>query len=685
MTSTREPYRDDIHQPPSYEGLEVHSDQSDIPPIDNFCLERFEWQVQSGQTETAARELVFLLRQLDGHYGNWGAAFSAYAPGQRGENVNTHLCTRLAGSITTLFSHPGFSVSDEGYVQLMDLHRWLALIFAVSSYGHGDHIIRNINAAGGGRVDPLTLNASNLRLFCLCYYPDSQIALQPALLWQYDKQTVARLFFALLSPRALPTQAAHEKREHLLDWLPEHLCELGTLDFLPTAVLHDVYMHCSYADLDEKHQIKYHLNQLIRQTLLTQGYEDRAVAIQRKPGGNIEGAPKPVMVIVLEWFTSQHSVYRTHSRALLALREHFTVHAIALKIAVDDVSMEVFDECHRIESDTALWQAYELVKEINPSVILYAGVGMFPFTIYLSNLRLAPLQLVGLGHGASTFCDQMDGFVVEEDFIGSESCFYEPVIKIPADGMPFVPPAHVERQRSVRTAFALRQQDIWPKALPVRVAVCASIMKVNPGFLSTLADIEHRSRVPVQFCFYMGFAHGLTLDYLRSAIQTFLPQAEVNAHMSVQDYQQALNSCELFANPFPYGNMNGVVDVVRQGLPGVCLSGAEIHTHIDAGLFRRLGLPEILIAQDKESYIQAVLKLLQEHDWRERLQQELQANDVEKVLFEGEPTKFAKVVWDISKNHSQTQVPRPEGVTFMGRAKMTSSDNKTHHNTGEAT
>ncbi|EBB0104828.1 cobalt ABC transporter permease, partial [Salmonella enterica] len=109
--------------------------------------------------------------------------------------LNRQLCTRIAGAVTTLFSRQDFTVSDGGYVQLMDLHRWLALIFAVSLYRHADHIIRNINAAGGGGVvDPLTLNSHNLRLFCLCYFPDSQIALQPDVLWQYDRRTVARLF-----------------------------------------------------------------------------------------------------------------------------------------------------------------------------------------------------------------------------------------------------------------------------------------------------------------------------------------------------------------------------------------------------------------------------------------------------------------------------------------------------------
>ncbi|EHC5874503.1 cobalt ABC transporter permease, partial [Salmonella enterica subsp. enterica serovar Eastbourne] len=412
-----------------------------LPQPDNFNLEQFEYQVTQADTESAARMLLFMLTQLDRHYGQWGPQFSAYAPGVADTGLNRQLCTRIAGAVTTLFSRPDFTVSDGGYVQLMNLHRWLALIFAVSSYGHADHIIRNINAAGGGVVDPLTLNGHNLRLFCLCYFPDSQIALQPDVLWQYDRRTVARLFLALISGRALPTSAAHGRREQLLAWLPDRLAELDSLDFLPTAVLHDVYMHCSYADLTEKHRIKRSLNDLIRRSLLAGDFKDIAVGDNRgqtaTDAPEVQGPPKkPVMLVVLEWFTSQHSVYRTHSRALAALRGHFIVHAVGLDTAVDAVSRQVFDVFHPVSTDTALPQAYALAGELRPDVMLYAGIGMFPFTIYLSNLRLAPLQLVGLGHGASTFCGQINGFVIEEDLVGEESCFSETVIRVPADAMP---------------------------------------------------------------------------------------------------------------------------------------------------------------------------------------------------------------------------------------------------------
>lgn len=624
------------------------SDDPEMTNPERFNLEQFEYLATQNDVEAAARMLRLLLEQLDRHYGQWGPVFSGYAPGVSLPDMNRHVCTRIAGAITALFSRPDFTVSERGYVQLMNLHRWLALIFAVSSYGHADHIIRNINAAGGGVVDPLTLNGHNLRLFCLCYYPDSQITLQPDVLWQYDRQTVARLFLALISGRALPTPAAHSKRELLLTWLPEHLGDLTSLDFLPTAVLHDVVMHCSYADLKEKHKVKQHLNRLMR-LHMSQADFSSCLPVEAPPSRN-----KPVLVIVLEWFTCQHSIYRTHSTTMRALREHFHVTGIGQTGSTDEVTRKVFDEYIEVEPASAVHDIVVRLAELRPDVVYYPSVGMFPLTIYLTNLRLAPVQLMALGHPATTYSDCIDGVLVEEDYLGDPGCFSERVYPVPKDALPYLPPENVRKTLPERSSFEGRQKAAWPFELPVRIAVCASVMKVNPGFLGALAEISKRSRVPVQFCFYMGFAQGLTLDYLRDAIHTVLPDAEVNAHMPVQDYQAALNSCELFANPFPFGNTNGLVDTVRQGLPGVCLSGPEVHSHIDEGLFRRLGLPEELIAADRESYIRAVLRLAEEHDWREMLQRQLLDNDVEQVLFRGHPEKFAGVVRDIFETRHNT-------------------------------
>ncbi len=57
-------------------------------------------------------------------------------------------------AITALFSRPGFRVSDGGFAELMDYHRWLAIIFAVSDYRHGDHTIRATRPGGRGGCPP---------------------------------------------------------------------------------------------------------------------------------------------------------------------------------------------------------------------------------------------------------------------------------------------------------------------------------------------------------------------------------------------------------------------------------------------------------------------------------------------------------------------------------------------------
>lgn len=593
-----------------------------------FQLERFEWLVNTQDTEAAGRELVFLLSQLDQQYGEWGSQVSTLAPGQA-QILNVHLCTRLAGAITTLFSRPDFNLSQEGYRGLMGVHRWLAMIFAVSTYRNADHIIRNRNAAGGGLSNPLTINDSNIYLFCLCYFPDSDIPLALDVLWQYNRDVVVMLFFTLLSGRALPTPASHAKREQLLAWLPEKLNTLSSMDFLPKRVLHDVYMHCSYADLPQKHQIKAAMSRLLRAELLNNGFDE----LPSPPVGR----QKPVLIVVLEWFSRQHSIYRTHSTTMRALRNRYEVVGIAQPGATDEETQGVFDRFEEIPAGNIVRGAYDIIKREQPDIIYYPSVGMFPLTMYLVNIRLAPLQLMALGHPATTHSPCIDGVLVEEDYVGDQSCFSEPLLLLPADGMPYIPPQGVKRTPPPKRAVKQSHER-------VRVAVCASVMKINPGFLDTLAEITRRSRRPVQFCFYMGFAKGITTDYLRQAIQAVLPDAEVNAHMAVDAYQAALNSCDLFVNPFPFGNTNGLVDTVRQGLPGVCMTGPEVHTHIDEGLFRRLGLLDSLIAEDAEEYIRAALHLIEDDKWRYELQKQLGCDDQEQALFKGQTESFVALV-----------------------------------------
>lgn len=84
--------------------------------------------------------------------------------------------------------------------------------------------------------------------------------------------------------------------------------------------------------------------------------------------------------------------------------------------------------------------------------------------------------------------------------------------------------------------------------------------------------------------------------------------------------------------------------MVRQGLPGICLSGPELHMCIDGGLFRRLGLPGEWVATSHQYYIDAAVQLAEDHEMREQWQQYLLDGKCESVLFDGHPEWLEEAV-----------------------------------------
>jgi predicted O-linked N-acetylglucosamine transferase (SPINDLY family) len=106
---------------------------------------------------------------------------------------------------------------------------------------------------------------------------------------------------------------------------------------------------------------------------------------------------------------------------------------------------------------------------------------------------------------------------------------------------------------------------------------------------------------------------------------------------------QNIVACDLFANPFPFGNTNGIVDTVFCGLPGVCLTGDEVHSHIDEGMFRRMNFPEWTIARTTEEYIAALLRLIEDEALRKDFASRILRERWDRVLYEGRPEAFAEV------------------------------------------
>lgn len=618
----------------------------------NFSLERFEFLAYSRSLELAAREFIKLLRSLDEGFGQFSVEAKLYAPND--ECAQQELVARITSALSCLFSDPKFEVSHEGWTQIMSWQRWLSALFSASGLGNADHVLRALNVRED--EEGLELTPSGFLKFCMLYTPDSEIEIDLDGLWSANKRLAAALFFVLLSPRFLGSTAAHNKREILLNWLPGKLGELETLDLMPTGILHDVYMHCSYADLPNKHDIKKPLNDLFKRTLIDQGIYD--LDLDGRVLGRSEDG-KPILLVVLEYLSENHSIYRTHSTTLRAAKDKFHIIGMGLPDHVDQKGQDIFHEFIALSGSLmdVIRQVRAVADERSPAAFYMPSVGMFQTTMLLATLRLAPIQLMALGHPATTHSVNMDYVVVEEDYVGDPSCFSEKLLVLPKDGLPYVPSGAAS---AIEPIF-----DENPNV--VKIAICATVMKLNPNFLWALANIARASKKPVEFHFLVGFSHGLTQIHVRKILRNYLGDyARVYGHQSYPQYMEVIRRCDLFLNPFPFGNTNGIVDTVSAGLVGVCRTGREVHEHIDEGLFHRLGLPDWMVTKTTQDYIQAAVRLIENDEERIALRRQLVARDGVKNLFNGRPEIFADKLLDLVLEKERLALNKKEVVCLAG-------------------
>ena len=599
---------------------------------------RFEQEVAAKNYEAACVELLDILSKIDTNFGGIEGIEIDYPSQLNDELVQDkikHFCTRVAVAMSELFSDPKLDISEGGAQRFFTLQRWINMIFASSPFVNADHVLQTYNR------NPDKTNLSDFHLdnarsslikFCIFYLPESNVNVNLDALWNLDPELCASLCFALQSPRFIATDQAFSKRGTILQWFPEKLATIENLNNVPSAISHDVYMHCSYDIAENKHWVKKALNQVIRRHLLQGGWTDRDVTKLGERNG------KPVMVVLLEHFHSSHSIYRTHSTSMIAARERFYLIGVG-NDAVDEAGKAVFDEFHVLEGSNVVSKLDHLkaICEKNGAAVLYMpSIGMDLTTIFASNTRLAPVQVIALGHPATTHSDFIEYVIVEDDYVGSEKCFSEQLLRLPKDALPYVPsalaPQHVE--------YRLREN---PEV--VNIGIASTTMKLNPYFLAALKAIRDRANVKVHFHFALGQSSGVTHPYVERFIKSYLGNdATAHPHAPYDQYLRILHNCDMMVNPFPFGNTNGIIDMVTLGLVGICKTGSEVHEHIDEGLFKRLGLPEWLIANTVDEYVERAVRLAENHQERLALRRHIIENNGLQTLFTGDPSPMGKVL-----------------------------------------
>lgn len=559
------------------------------------ALERRRRDTDPAATVEVIDGLLTLLRDIT-EVGDLAATLAADA-----ERAGAQ-AARLAGLIADLLRDPAV-VLDEPRLIALALVRWVIKdAFTLAPDLDADDLRRDLQRvfvapAATPEALPEALRRG-LLVSALDDLPDDHLA---ALLAMPSAER-ALLALSLLSDRNALTPAGEAARTRLLaaDTLYDALPANPVLRHLVAIV----WMHCSYAGSATRHAIKPSLNRWFLRLAALSGLTPGSRRPARAPGD------KPLLAIASESFRSQHAMFRWYAPVIRALRAHFTLLVLSQPEEVDAESLALFDRYVPITDTAALKAALRLYA---PDAVYFPSVGMRAWAIQLANLRWAPVQLMTLGHPATTHAAGIDGVIVAGNLYGGEGVFSETVLRqlAPAGNQ-------IEPHRGLHAPLHATPD---PEAAVWRVAVPCTALKLNASYLDVLAQLAARSPRPITYDFFPNET-GLAWLATRQRLQARFPGARVHPRASYADYLRQLAACHLALSPFPFGNSSSLVDVLLLGLPAVALAGREPHALTDRATLEAVGLPQLCVTTP-EAYLALAVELLSDVTVWQRVRDQL--------------------------------------------------------------
>lgn len=416
--------------------------------------------------------------------------------------------------------------------------------------------------------------------------------------------------------------------------LRRHLRQASRAEFARRLVAfpraNGVFYGCSYVDGAFDRPLKERINEVMQRSPRLTG-----ITVNNRPD------PKHVAVVSMFW-RSNHSVYRNFSRFVAALAERFRLTLVRrpLPDGRDADHEDVFERI--IDFD---FKRPALVTDNDFGAVFFADVGMSLDSMLLANLRLAPVQIAGVGHSVSGFGNQVDYFISgteTEPATSPERHYSERLVLIPGLGVVHNVPRYTPTG-ATRAGDALLINCSW------------TAQKINHALLDVLARIVEGSRREIVFQFFPGHALRRYAGYLafvrqlRSCLGD--SRVDVSPPLPYEDYMRAIEQCDLAIDAYHYGGCNTVADCLYLGKPIVTWEGERWNNRIGSAMLKRAGLDD-LVARSAEEYVQKVLRLVNDDAARADATRRVVEADLEGTVFStADASGFARAVDYLIDNH----------------------------------
>jgi len=419
---------------------------------------------------------------------------------------------------------------------------------------------------------------------------------------------------------------------------------------------HETAFLITYINPGKDKIIKQKLNSMIREKYLP------VIGVNPFISGPATGGKKKIAVISgLLW--RRHAVFKGTYNLIKALSADYELTLYLFKTRLlPDFAPEtdgVFQDLKFLElKEENISEIITQIRQENFSMILYPDIGMTYESLFLSNFRMAPVQVNIAGHSVSSFGSDIDYFISgteSENLAEAENNYSERLVVIPGIGLSSEIPTYS------RNYFPTIEKDF--------VIVCPwSSHKINRPLLLTLQKISLLADKKISFVFFTSFNHPDHIIPEREIIE-ILGNDKVRFHGAIpyQKYMTIFEKGNISIDSFHFGGFNTVIDALYLGKPVVTLEGDKAYNKFAAGLLRKSGLAE-LIASDEQEYIEKVVKLINNPEYFEKMKKQVKALDLKEILLEsGEPEYFKKAVDYIIENHQMLKAENSQSPIIINK------------------
>ena len=355
-------------------------------------------------------------------------------------------------------------------------------------------------------------------------------------------------------------------------------------------------------------------------TALLSGYGDlvcaeAAVHWQPRVAESVTVRPprERIRIAVVSGHVRQHAVWDVVLRGIVAHldRQRFDVVLYHTGSMTDQETTWAKGRVDRFVQGPRSTRAWlDEVARDRPDVMFYPEVGMDPATCALAALRLAPLQVAGWGHPATTGLPSIDLFVSGEllEGAGAERHYREKLIRLPGTG--------------VCTDLAPVQSQPWDSPARqencVRFALCQQPIKFDPADDVLLTRIA-KAVGPSEFWLAAPKKlHWATLRLRNRLAAAFRAEGlDPDAHLRVMPWLSRdqfagfLDEMDVFLDCPAFSGYTTAWQAIHRGIFIVTLEGEFLRQRLAAGLLRQIGRTDG-IASSADQYVQIATLRAQE-------------------------------------------------------------------------